>query len=637
MASAITRRDFIDGVACSVLAGCAAAPGWARSAPVTAYPPGLTGMRGSRDEDAAAAHALRDGATYRLSDYPVVDEVDCAVIGAGLGGLASAYFVRRALPNARLLILDNHDDFGGHARRNEFHVEGRLLLGYGGSESIQAPRALWSPAALRLLADLGIHLDRFRKAINTRQYPGLGLSTGIFFAREAFGKDVLVTGDPQRSLPTDIPAELHHGRPIAQFAADCPLTDAQRASLVAVHTEQRDLLPDLSAQEKSDRLERISYKDFLEKYWRLDPTVLKILVGRTKDQYAESGEFVPALEAAGAGHPGFQGLGLGSAGGSSGELEPYIYHFPDGNASIARLLVRRLIPRVAPGTSMEDIVTARFDYGELDQERAPVRLRLSSTVVQLENAGSHVDVLYVCDGKVRRIRCRDAIYAGYYAMLPYLSADLLAAQRAAVARCVRLPLVYVTAAMRNWRPWVKLGVHLVNNPTGFYSQAKLDYPVSLGAYRFATSPDEPILVHLSHIPQPPTPIADRRAAARVARQVLYTRRFADFESALREELTRILGPGGFDADRDIAGITVNRWGHGYAYDINPLSDPDATAALPATARQAIGRISIAGSDAAWDAFAHAAIDEAHRAASEVAARSRHATVARQTPKVGIRL
>ena len=172
-----------------------------------------------------------------------------------------------------------------------------------------------------------------------------------------------------------------------------------------------------------------------------------------------------------------------------------------------------------------------------------------------------------------------------------------------------------------------MGVHLVNNPTGFYNAAKLDYPVSLGSYRFAKTPDEPILVHLSHIPQAPAPTSDRRAAVRAARTLLYTRPFDDFEAALRDELTRILGPGGFDAGRDIAAITVNRWGHGYAYDINPLSDPAATGAVAVTARQAIGRISVAGSDAAWTAYAHAAIDEAHRAASEVVARSRKADTA----------
>ncbi|MBS0389084.1 MAG: hypothetical protein JSR15_11450 [Proteobacteria bacterium] len=237
-------------------------------------------------------------------------------------------------------------------------------------------------------------------------------------------------------------------------------------------------------------------------------------------------------------------------------------------------------------------------------------------MVRLQNDGGHVDALYMSEGKLRRVRARSAIYAGYFTMLPYICPDLPAAQRNAVAQGVRAPLVYVTVAVRNWHPWVKLGVHMVNNPNGFYDVAKLDYPVSLGRYRFATTPDEPILVHLSHMPDPPTYIADLPASLLAARTVLYSRPFADFERALRDELARILGPGGFDADRDIAAITVNRWGHGYAFPVECLP-----AGVAETSRAPVGGISLAGSDAAWTAYAHAAIDEAHRAATEVVARA----------------
>ena len=211
MPSKITRRDFIDGVACSVIAG-AIYPNLVRGAPDAPYPPALTGFRGSREPDYAAAHALRDGAKYRIDDYPVSEEIELAVVGAGIGGLSSAYFVSKARPAARILILDNHDDFGGHARRNEFDVDGRLLIGYGGSESMQSPKSGWSKTALGLVSELGVHINRFDRAMDTNLYPGLGLSFGLMFSRETFGVDKLVTGDPQRNLPSDIPERLHHGR-----------------------------------------------------------------------------------------------------------------------------------------------------------------------------------------------------------------------------------------------------------------------------------------------------------------------------------------------------------------------------------------------------------------------------------------
>ena len=621
MKDTITRRDFVDGVACAIAAGAAPASAWAQVAGHAPYPPGETGMRGSRNPDAAAAHAVRDGTKYRIADYPIDEQVDCVVIGAGIGGLSAAHYVHQALPKSRLLILDNHDDFGGHARRNEFNVDGRQLIGYGGSESIQSPRTLWSPVAHKLLDDLGIHLQKFETAINTALYPGLGMSMGLFFAREAFGHDKLVSGDPQRPLPTDIPAALQRGRPIAQFAADCPLSEVARRDLIALYSEKRDVLPKLSVKQKVELLSTLSYHDFLEKYWKVDPALVRLFDGRTLDLFAVPGTMLPAIFLADTGYPGFQGLNLGSAIDLSEEAEAYIYHFPDGNASIARLLVRRMIPQVAPGSSMEDIVTARFDYDALDRANAPVRLRLSSTVVGLQNADAHVDVLYMRAGKLQRVRAHRVIYAGYYTMLPYICADLPATQRSAVAGCVRAPLVYVTAAVRNWRPWVKAGVHLINIPSGFFSIAKLDYPVSLGRYQFAKTPDEPILVHLSHIPQPPAPMTDMRASLRAARKVLYARPFSDFESALRDQLTRCFGAAGFNADRDIAAITVNRWGHGYAYPLQMISEEVA-----GVARQPIGGISVAGSDAAWTAYAHAAIDEAHRAAGEAIAglRSTHA-------------
>ncbi|HUI60556.1 MAG TPA: NAD(P)-binding protein, partial [Steroidobacteraceae bacterium] len=598
----ITRRDFIDGVACAIVAGTAG-PALAVAEGAPAYPPALNGLRGSRAADFAVAHRVRDGAQFSIDDHPVAQEVDCAVVGAGIGGLAAAYFVHQARPRSRVLVLDNHDDFGGHARRNEFQVDGRLLIGYGGSESIQSPHSLWSPQALHTLKELGIDLKRFESAIDTPLYPGLGLSCGLFFAREDFGVDRLVTGDPQRSLPSDIPPQLHHGRPVAEFWADCPLSEAQRRSAIELYTEKRNVLPGLTRAARVKLLERTSYADFLTRYWELDPATLKIFLGRTRDLFALSADQVPALWAAACDLPGFQGLDLGRGPEMSYEYEPYIHHFPDGNASIARLFVRRLVPAAAPGSTMEDIVTTRVLYEELDRPANPVRIRLSCTVVKLRNRGNGVDLLYVGPDGARRIRCRRVIYTAYGTMFRYLCDEAPASQRDTMAACVRLPLVYTTVALRNWQSFVRVGVHNVVNPTGFFSVMKLDYPVSLGSYRFAHSPDEPILLHLSHIPQPPAPVADRRASIRAARGVLYQRPFSDFENAIRDEVTRVAGPGGFNADRDIAAITVNRWGHGYAYDLDALSDPDRTRASLEAAAAPVGRISLGGSDAAWDAYA----------------------------------
>ena len=586
------------------------------------YPPARTGYGGSRPEDYAVAHGIRDGRRYAPGKEPVAERYDIVIIGAGIGGLASAYYLRKANPRLRVLILDNHDDFGGHARRNEFNVDGRFMVGYGGSESMEGPKTRWTSVARDCVAGLGVDLDRFETAFQLHLYPGLGLSSGLFFPRETYGTDRLVTGDPVRSLPSDVPARLHNGRPAAAFVADCPVDEAQKTRLLALYTGGRDVLAGHSLAEKRKLLDSLSYRDYLERYFGLDARSLAMFDGRTLDLFASRSAAVSALWAWECEYPGFQGLGLQMPKAGVLEGDPYIYHFPDGNASLARLFVRALIPGVARGSSMDDIVSARFDYAHLDQPDHPVRLRLSATVVAVANSAKAIDVLYARGEKLTRVSAAHAVYAGYSAMFPYICPDLGTSQRQALANQVRAPLVYVNVAVRNWRPWVERGVHYVNNPAGFYSNLKLDYPVSLGDYRCPTRPEEPMILHLVHVPWPDGPVKDLRSAWRAGRAQVYARTFADFEGRVRDELTRIVGPGGFDADRDIAAITVNRWGHGYAYDMNTLYDNSGAAEREMKASIApLGRIHFAGTDAAWMAYAHEAIDSAHRAAGEIVGRS----------------
>jgi spermidine dehydrogenase len=612
-ASRVTRRDFIDGFACSVLA-TRAGRAWSQDAP---YPPGRSGYLGSRPADFEVAHAVRDGRRYDLDAQPVGERCEVVVIGAGLGGLACAHYLRRARPAARILLLDNHDEFGGHARRNEFSIDGRLLLGYGGSESLDSPRARWSRTARECVAALGVELDRFNEAYHSELYPGLGLSLGLFFPRESFGVDRLVTGDPIRTVPSEVPAARYNARSAEAFLADCPIDQSQRARLLELLTGQRDVLAGMSGLERQRLIDTTSYHDYLARFFGLDARSLAMFDGLPLDLFGWKAQALPASWAWACQYPGFRALGLPQSSEGRDEDQPYICHFPDGNASLARLFVRELIPQVAPGRGMQDIVTARFDYRQLDVEGRPVRLRLSATAVALANRGGGVDVMYVQGGREFRVHAGHAIYAGYSAMLPYICAELGGDQRAAVAAQVRAPLCYVNVLVRNWQPWVRQGVHYINNPTGFYSVLKLDYPVSMGDYRFPTHPDEPMVLHLVHVPWVDGSGTDLRQELRAARGLLYSRSFEDFELHARDELSRMLGAGGFDADRDIAAITVNRWGHGYAYTPQPLADPPAAGRQVQLSARPLGRIHFAGTDAVWDAYADRAIDSAHRAVAEV--------------------
>ncbi|HKY86447.1 MAG TPA: NAD(P)-binding protein, partial [Pseudorhodoplanes sp.] len=379
----VTRRDFLNGAALTIAAGLTPALQFAHAA--ESYPPALTGLRGHHPGSFEIAHDMRDGKIPRFDSLPVEERYDLVVVGAGISGLSAAHFYRKTNPSARILILDNHDDFGGHAKRNEFTLNRRLILGYGGSESLQSPKGLFSVTAKGLMKDLGVDPVRFETAFERKLYPSLGLSRGVFFPREAFGRDALVTGDPQAIMADDLGPGLLNARDIRPFISDFPVSAESKAQLIALYEETRDPLPDKSHEEKTAVLEKTSYADYLTKICGCTDEVARCFYGRTLDFTGLSAEQVPASFAREMGFPGFAALGLPMHDNPE-RTEPYIYHFPDGNASIARLLVRTLIPGIAKGKTMDDIVLARFNYGRLDRPDQRVRIRLDSTVVNVRNA-----------------------------------------------------------------------------------------------------------------------------------------------------------------------------------------------------------------------------------------------------------
>ncbi len=239
-------------------------------------------------------------------------------------------------------------------------------------------------------------------------------------------------------------------------------------------------------------------------------------------------------------------------------------------------MVRALIPAVAPGSTMEDIVLAPFDYALLDTPASSVRLRIGCTVAWArDTADGEVDVglVHNADGRRVRVRAKHSTLACFNMSIPYLLDGLSPEQSTALAGNVKAPLIYTNVALRQWRPWVALGVHEIFGVDTFHSRVKLDYPVALGGYRCAVDPSEPVLVHMVHVPLVPA-ASDPRAALRAARKTLFGLKIEDYERHIREDLTRMLGPGGFDAERDIAAITVNRWSHGYSYGPNTLMEPE---------------------------------------------------------------
>jgi spermidine dehydrogenase len=615
----ISRRDFLNGVALTIASGSTPAEQLA-AAPVR-YPPALTGLRGQHDGAFDAAHALAwSGANFHTDDAPVAERYDLVVVGGGISGLAAAYYYRRAAgADARILVLDNCDDFGGHARRNEFTREGRLIIGYGGSQSLQSPNTLYSDVAKRLLRDLGVDITRFATAFDRKLYRGLGLSRAVFFDRAAFGRDALVRGDTL-ALPEGEDARTRpDARPTDAFVAALPISDAGKAQLVALYDRARDPLAGHSRDEKLKVLKTTSYRDYLIRHCGCGNEVADCFQGRTLDFFGLGCDAVAAADVRDFGYPGFAGLGLPVVANPE-RSEPYIYHFPDGNASLGRLLVRALLPAVAPGHGMDDIVLAPFDYTALDREGQNTRIRLSTTCVDVRDTGDDVLVGYVRDGMAQRVAAKHVVLACFHMMIPYLMPMLPAAQRAALSQNVKTPLVYTNVLVRDWQAWARLGVSDIVAPMSFHNRVSLDFPVSLGGYRNPRDPAEPMVLHMVHVPGAPNSGLDARAQFRAGRNKLYAMTFADFEVRIRDELDRMLGPGGFSAARDILAITVNRWSHGYSYVANSLFDGDDYEATLHLARGTVGRVAIANSDAGGDAYAHIAIDQAARAVRELLGR-----------------
>jgi len=609
--SEITRRDFINGTL--MVAGTSMLPFEASGQAAMAaldpsyYPPARTGLRGSHPGSNDTAHALAWAGRSDWGPTTMLPEIyDLVVVGGGLSGLAAAYFFQQQHgTDKKVLILDNHDDFGGHAKRNEHTINGDTRISYGGSQTLMEPNHA-DKIVLDLLEDIGVDLNRFKTAYDIDFFKRNDLGAVTYFNKEVFGEDKVVQ-HPYCNYPNYVEGLQGAKLSNEEAAQQAPLSDKGKQQLLRVLNGGLHTLG-VPEEELRDYIRAHSYFDYLQDTLGVDDAgVLRMARSSGLDWASTGADLMSIATAKSCGALGFAPVAVYD------EENPYIHHFPDGNAGVARALVKKLIPNVARGNNAEELVLAKFNYAELDKTSNAVRIRLNSTAVNVKHGGdpksaSDVFVNYINDNTSYQVVAKGVVMACYNMIIPHIVSGLPEKQAAALKLQGKSPLQYTTVGLRNWRAMKELGIGVAMSPGNMHQAVLMDFPVSMGGYEYTKTPDDPCVIQMISCPYGKVG-APRLEQFREARYRMLSLQFADYEQEIRSHLSGMLPRELFDFDRDVASISVNRWGHGYA-----TGGPGDSTRI---GRQPFGRITIANSDSAPGADAITAMMMAHRAVNEL--------------------
>jgi spermidine dehydrogenase len=597
----IARRDFLQGMALAV--GAPRLSLGSRGDETASPTPG--GLQGQDPRAMALGHRVRNG-EFRAAPRDVVEtgeSHDLVVVGAGIAGLTAAYLFNEDAPGEpSILVLENADDFGGHARRNVLEGEGVRLVAAGGTFALEEPEH--SPEeALDVFRRIGLDPDRlvgYRDPGFRKRY---GLSQAVIF-------DSRVYGGTTRWVTRwyEVPYE--------RFFAQAPLPDAARKELVELFTTRKNYLPGVTDLRAA--LGAMSWERFVREHMGLGDHAVRFVNLFATDLVGLGADAVSAWEGYQVG-PGFFGMGGEGFRDEGGILrygyEP-IHRFPDGNHTVARMLLKGILPESLSGpNTMDGVFEANVHRDRFDRAASRVRLRLSSMVVRIEERNGTVEVTYVGpEGPARRVRARHVIMTGWGSVAKHVVPDLSSGQRQALEEYRYCSAVYVNVMLRNWRPLAKAGALETYWPGGYFTWFQISDPLHVGGYRPDYKPDKPTVLSLYKYIH--TPGLDPSHQMRLGRMEMEQKPFEAYEREIRAELNHILGAHGFDAARDILGITVNRWGHGYNFFKAPSPAGRLDPPPYRKGRERLGRISFAGADAGGTPWTQAAMVEASRAVRE---------------------
>lgn len=608
----ITRRNFINGTL--MAAGASMLPYGCISDNVIAtldpsyYPPALTGLRGSHIGSNTHAHDKAwNNKTNWGNTTNLKEAYDLVVVGGGISGLSAAYFYQRKYgKNKKILILDNHDDFGGHAKRNEHTVNGKTILTYGGSQTLVEP--LHSGELINELFDeIGIDLDRFKTAYDVNFFKRNNLGSVTYFNKDVFGEDKIVK-HPYCNYPNYVEGLLGGKLTHEEAAAQAPLSERGKEQLLNALNGGIHKI-DVPKEELNNYLQTTSYFDYLKNTLKIDDSGVLHMARHSALDWGSTGtDLMSIAEAKGCGALGFKPVKVYD------ENNPYIYHFPDGNASVARSLVKKMIPNIGKGNNAEELVLSKFKYDELDKSRNAVRIRLNSTVVNVKHLSqpinsSDVAITYINNNKSYQVKAKNVVMACYNMMIPHLVPELPSQQSQALKLQLKTPLQYTTVGLKNWKAFKELEIGFAMSPGNMHQAVFMDFPVSLGGYEYTKSENDPCVIQMISCPYGETIGTPKAEQFREARYKMLSLKFEDYEAEIRNHLSGMLPKELFDFKKDVKSISVNRWAHGYAN-----GGPGNSTKI---GRQPFGRITIANSDSAPAADAIVAIKMANRAVNEL--------------------
>ena len=571
---------------------------------------------GNTYEVMLAGHKMRDGAYDPLpaDSIDTSETYDCVIIGGGISGLAAAlFFQRQGGPDKTCLILENHPIFGGEAKQNEFEVDGKRLVAHQGSAIYLVPYPHSFMA--RFYDSLGLHTPKLtyqkwggpgpEMALSRTPYESAGLRRGQygFWFGAKFGQK------PGMWLIDPVGKKME-GAPVS--------SDARRELLRwfsgAAADESKFIPPKYEGDEISRQLDSVTLEQHMMQRYGLSRETIRTFLspvegggsGLGPDALSAFCEYAADLL-----HPWDDGSG-----------EP-VQMFPGGNTTIARLMAKALIPASidGPGT-VEGVSRGSVNFASFDVAGAKARLRLSSTAVSVKHDGdpakaSSLLIAYAKDGKIFRVKARSAVMAGGSWTAKHIIKDLPEAHRNAYAQFYRSPCMMANVAVRNWRFLQKMGItgcRWFDGVGNYFDVRKL---AVCGGVEPTISSDAPVVLTVKVLYSYPGYSTEDQGHR--GRGEMLTTSFREYECRIRQQFAAMFAGSGFDAERDIAGIVLNRWGHAY---LNPqpgfFFGKDGKPAPRDVLRAApFGRIAFANTDLAGAMDHRYSILEAYRAIGQL--------------------